>query len=144
MNVFLYGVGFTSCCVELVFLVQVQFAKYGGGGIEILSWSIFYTLLFLFVYYSYAVLIQNDEKEISKVTLYLPFMIFIFSLISIILETMNSHPPIAGVFLLLFGLYFAGCLISKKIRISLRGFAWSLFLPMFILLWYTVLTTPFL
>ena len=137
--VFLYGVGFTSCCVMIVFLIQTYFAKYAEN--ELLLWCTFYIFSFMLVYYFYAALYQNEKKETSAIISRLPVMVSISALISTALEIINSRPPIAGVLLLLFGFYI---LILKKSRLSLRGFAWSLFLPMLIVLCYRVLTTPFL
>ncbi|WNY23914.1 hypothetical protein MmiHf6_12370 [Methanimicrococcus hongohii] len=139
--VFLYGVGFTSCCVTLVILIQTFFIKYAEIGL--LLWCIFYMLSFMPVYYSYAILYQDEKKETDSVLSRLPLTIFVFSLISTVVEIINSRPPVAGVLLLLFGLY-VNYFIFKKFRLSLRGFAWSMFLPMVIVFCYRILTTPFL
>lgn len=144
MNVFLYGVGFTSCCVTFVFLIQGKLQGSFWSGTEFLFWSLFCILSFVLVYYSYAILLLNEKKEVNKVTSYLIIMIIISSLILIVLEIITLHPPIAGGVLFLFGLYLVCVSSFKKIRISLRRFAWSLFLPFFVIFWYVFLTTPFM
>jgi len=137
MHVFLYGVGFTLCCVIFAFYalsIQQHFGSYEGS-IETSVWS-FYILPFIFLYYSYATLLTKNGKDISKVTLFLMTITFISFAILIIFEIIKYQIPFIGIFLLLFGLYLAYCLIYKKKGIlNLRLFTWSPFLPSFILFW---------
>lgn len=122
--------------------LQAQFNYYED--VEMLLWAVFYMLSFVFVYYSYAILFQTGQQNSKNLVLSLMLLIFVSSFILTVLEMIQLRPPIAGVLFLLFGLYFVCCFISDKIRLSLRGFAWSLFLPMFIVYWYVFLSTPFM
>jgi hypothetical protein len=100
-------------------------------------------LPFLSVYYSYAILYQNEKKENGISIPRLMIIVLVFSLITAILEIISSRPPIGGVLpLLIFGL----CVfIFKKFRLSLRGVSWSLFLSMFPVLLYLIITSaPFI
>ncbi|WNY25102.1 hypothetical protein MsAc7_06430 [Methanolapillus millepedarum] len=142
-NVFFYGIGFTSCCVISIIFIQALLDNPYGKGIDVLLWSILYMLSFVLVYYSYAILCQNEKKD-HKFVLRLSIFVFIYSLILSVVEIAYFRPPVAGILLLLLGLYLFFCLLFEKIRLSVRGFAWVLFVPMFIVNLYGFLTTPFM
>ncbi|WNY23913.1 hypothetical protein MmiHf6_12360 [Methanimicrococcus hongohii] len=144
LNVFFYGVGFTSCCVTFIFLTQGKLQGSFWSGFELIFWSFLCMFSFMLTYYCYAILLQNEEKRTDNVISYLIAMILVFSLILIVLEIITSHPPIAGGLLLIFVLYLICCVSFTQIRISLRGFAWSMFLPSFVIFWYVFLSTPFM
>jgi hypothetical protein len=139
MNVFLYGVGFVSCCVTLVYCILGILHGPGGVSIKSILWY-FYIFPFTFLYYSYATLLQSSEKGIDRVTLYLAAMFFISAAVLTIIEIMLYGIPFAGFFLLLFGLYCAYCLIRKKGILSIQVFAWTPFLPTFIIFWSAFIT----
>jgi len=152
LNVFLYGVGFTSCCVMFELFTLTGFILLGlydpfGGGIEVYFYHILSMLLFTSLYYSYATFLQNKEKEISRVTLYLTAITGISFAVLIIFEIIQYRIPYAGIIPFLFILYLAYCLIHKKGLLNLRGFAWSPFIPSSVMfgcvLLYALIITPF-
>ncbi|MCL2549916.1 MAG: hypothetical protein FWE78_03150, partial [Methanimicrococcus sp.] len=138
------GVGFTSCCVTFLLFTLVSF--HGSliwiEGIKAFLWS-FYILPFTLFYYSYATLLQNKEKEISRITLYLTAITGISFAVLIIFEIIEFGIPFAGFFPILFGLYLAYCLIHKEGILNLRGFAWLSFILSWIMFLYCVITLPF-
>ena len=144
MNVFLYGVGFTSCCVMLVFFIHVVLNLNGAMPWNILSLCIFYMFAFILLYYSYATLLRSNKKEASKIPLYLTIMTVITFLILTGFEIIMYGTSIACLFLLFFGLYLACCFIFEEMRFSLRVFAWSLFLPLLVVFCYSFLTAQFM
>ena len=140
MNVFLYGVGFVSCCVILAFFALSTNSSFSvlitssgstsyGRSIEAYSYFL-YILPFTLLYYSYATLLQNKEKEINRAALYLTILTVMSFVALIVFEIIKYQIPYMGVFLLLFGLYLVCCFNFKKVRLNLRGFAWSPFLPL--------------
>jgi hypothetical protein len=145
MSVLLYGVGFTSCCV--IFVLLILGVLHGGPLKEYFNLWLLYIFPFTFLYYSYATLLQNNEKDINKNILYLTAATILSFAVLIIIEIMIYGPPVVGALLLPFGLYFAYCLIRKKGVLSLQAFAWSPFLPAFVAFWvfilYSIITTPF-
>jgi len=154
MKVFLYGVGFTSCCVTFALLTQTGFIQLGfynlfrdGSGYHLYSLYLCYTLLFTFLYYSYATFLQNPEKEISRVTLGLTAITGISFAVLIISEIIQYRIPTAGIVPFFFVLYLAYCLIHKKGILNLRELTWSPFFPScLVFCWvflYALITTPF-
>ncbi|MCL2863349.1 MAG: hypothetical protein FWE54_04600 [Methanimicrococcus sp.] len=150
MRFFLYGVGFTACCIA--FLCHTLGGLYGPYGpfspyspygpyervniIENLKFLFFYILPFTTFYYSYATLLQNKEKEIGRVTLCLTAITVLSFAVLIILGTINYQNPYIGIIPILFGLYLAYCLIYKKGMLSLRQIAWGSFILTCTMLFY--------
>ena len=138
--VLFYGAGFTSCCITFVFLFTLitHFGSSYGGNIEAFL-CLLYIIPFTTLYYSYATLLQNKEKDADKITLSLAAITVLSFVILIIFETIKYQIPYVGVFLLLYGLYLVYCLVRKKGILDFRGFAWSPFIPSFIACCYVIL-----
>ena len=141
INVFLYSVGFTSCCAALLCFTQGILSIFRVGS-ETNLWP-YYLLPFIFLYYSYATLLQNDGKEISRVTLCLAATAFIPFAALIIFEVIECWIPWMGIFPSLFGLYLAYCLIHKKGLLNLQRFTWSPFIPSGVAFWCFVISAIF-
>jgi len=146
IDVLFHGIGFTSCCVIFVFSALSRLYGLSGGSIVAYA-LVLYMLSFILLYYSFATFLQNKEKDLSKVTLYLTAMTFISFAVLIIFEAIQYHIPYVGFFLLLFGLYLTYCLTSKKVILNLQGLAWVLFILSSFAFWYFILyaiiTMPF-
>lgn len=142
INAFLYGVGFASCCVMLVWSTMAMATLAKFSSVENL-WP-FYILPFTSLYYSYATLLQNKEKKINRTILCLTAITFVSFAVLMIFEMIESRVPYMSIFPAVFGLYFAYCLIRKKGILNLREFTWSPFLPIwfyFILFMFALLMT---
>jgi len=137
ISIFLHGVGFTSCCVALVWIVRDTILLSGslGVGIEQNLW-LFYMLPFTSLYYSYATLLQNIEKK-NKVTLCLIAITAVSFAVLMIFEIIKIELPYMSIFPALFGLHLAYC--YKKGTLNLRKFIWVPFLPFgIVFLWMLV------
>jgi len=141
-NVFLYGVGFTFCFVTFLLLtlgmLYYPFVGLLKVSIEENLWY-FYILPFTLLYYSYATLLQNKEKGIGGVTLFLTALTVISFAVLIIFEKMKYGVPYIGILPTIFTLYLAYCLIRKKGILNLQIFTWSPFIPLAIVYWYSVI-----
>jgi len=138
INVFLYGVGFTSCCVAFLGLTEGILNDLFRIGIEENLWS-FYLLPFISLYYSYVTLLYKRKNEINRDTLYLMAITAISFAVLIIFEIIECWIPYVGIFPSLFGLYLVYCLIHKKSILNLQAFTWSPFLPLWIVFLYTLI-----
>lgn len=147
LNVLLYGIGFMSCCVTFVlFMLILLHGPFERGSIEPFFWF-FYVLPFTTLYYSYAALLQNNEKNIDRVILCLSLITLVSFAGLIIFEIIKYQIPYVGVFLFLFGSYLVYCLTSKKSKLSLQLFAWTPCYPalsiFLYVIWYAFVITPF-
>jgi hypothetical protein len=127
LNIFFYGAGFTACWVMFVYY-QVHNYSLFEGNVEMFFW-ILYILPVTTLYYSYAGILQNNEKSTNKITLCLSIITLIFFAVLIILEIIECQSLHLGVFLIPYGLYLSFCLFYKKGKLPLQLFAWSPFLP---------------
>lgn len=137
-SVFLYGVGFTSCFFTAVYYI---FRLQGSMG-EHLGTTYFYLIPLTFLYYTYATMVKNTEKRISKVTLFLMIVTTVIFAVLTIIEINNYPIPYVGFLLLFFGLYLVYCLIRKKYVLTLQVFAWIPFLVSSSVFWYLLITKP--
>jgi hypothetical protein len=153
---FFYGIGFTFCCV-LLFLSLERIL--GEAKLWILLLDVprvtfttytFSALSFILFYYTYVTLLKNDksillqnDKKISKDTLYLAVLTIISYAILITFEIIHGNVPVFGMSLLFFGSYFVSCLSFEKMRISPRQMAWIIFISAHILVFIGYASRPF-
>ncbi|WNY23903.1 hypothetical protein MmiHf6_12260 [Methanimicrococcus hongohii] len=124
ISVFLYGVGFTSSCFTAIFYIF----RLQGPTEEHLETIFLYLIPLTFLYYSYATMFKNTEKGVQRATLYLMIITTVFFAALTIFEIINYPVPWVGLLLLLFGSYFAYCLIHKKNVLTLQALYWIPFL----------------
>ncbi|WP_318785807.1 hypothetical protein [Methanimicrococcus hacksteinii] len=142
INVLLYGIGFTSCCFVFIYSVMGLYGPITGN-IELVM-RFLYVIPFIFLYYSYATLLKNNEKSISRGTLFLIIATTALFVLFALFEIITYRIPYVSISSIPFGLYFVYCLISGKYVLSLRGFAWVPFLPAYAVLFYTFMKIPFM
>jgi len=141
-NVFLYGIGFTSCFVTFL-LLTLGILYYPFDGLMRVSsaenlWY-FYILPLTLLYYSYATLLQNKEKRVTGVTLCLTALTVISFAVLIIYEQMKYGVPYIGLLPTVFALYLAYCLIRKKGILNLQRFTWSPFILLAVVYLYSLM-----
>lgn len=134
LSVFLYGIGFTSCCFTAVYYIfRLQ------GSVEHVETTYFYLIPLTILYYSYATMSKNTEKRMSKITLFLIAITAIIFAGLTLFEIINYPIPWVSLLLLLFGFYFAYCLIYKKYVVTLQTLPWGPFLFSWGVFWYLLI-----
>ncbi|MDR2944027.1 MAG: hypothetical protein LBU81_02935 [Methanosarcinales archaeon] len=142
-----YSVGFASCNLLLFISIQAFWERIYNLQADDTIWETYamFTLsaltLTLF-YYSYASLLQNNKNEHNQKTLFLTVMTALSFGFLLFFEIMKYQAPLFSASFFIYGLYFVCCLIFTKARVSLRGLAWTPFLPAFIIGLYLIMAVP--
>jgi len=127
LNVFLYGVGFAASCVNILFHI-FAILQDSWGMVQTIFYY-YYILPFTLLFYSYATLLQNKEKDINKVTLFLmtATVVSFAALMLINIIELGILHLMLGIPMIFFGYIFYSS-IHKKYVLNLREFAWCSFL----------------
>ena len=137
-HVFWYNIGFTACFV--IFMLGAEFITIPALSVresyEVLL--VFYTiaspLISSLIYYSYAALLHTKDDRINKTIVYLTAGLGVLPATVFIIEIANGRLSIVGFVLFAYAAYLILCTIYEKFRVSLRLMAWSLFLPMIVVI----------
>ncbi|MBO4302585.1 hypothetical protein J5839_04515 [Methanosarcinaceae archaeon] len=114
-----------ALCVSVMMLSIVT--VYGNMDMRLLM-TLIYTFPFLLLFYAYVLFSENPERP-DRFTKYMIALTGILFLILSVWELFSGMKPVALICLILYGVYFAGCLIVKMPLLSVRLFSWTVFLP---------------
>ena len=120
---FFRGTSFALCVSVMMFSIVTVY-----GNADRLLYTLIYTFPFLLLFYAYVLFSENPERP-DRFTKYMIALTGILFLILSVWELFSGMKPVALICLILYGVYFAGCLIVKMPLLSVRLFSWTVFLP---------------